>query len=54
MIYKLTLAKYGLQSSQFFDQAESLMKRDLSERETDEYGQNVREKMLWNGEDGIS
>ncbi len=40
---KLASSEYSLQPSQFFDKAESLMKRDLSERETDEYGQNVRD-----------
>jgi len=39
---KLAESEYSLQPEQFFDKAEALMKRDESERDTDDFGQNVR------------
>jgi len=40
---KLAASEHSLQSGQYFEKAEKLMKRDESERETDEFGQNVRD-----------
>jgi deoxycytidylate deaminase len=40
---KLAASEHSIQSGQYFDKVESLMKRDESERETDEFGQNVRD-----------
>ncbi len=40
---KLAASENSLQSGQYFEKAERLMKRDESERETDEFGQNVRD-----------
>lgn len=40
---KLASSQHSLQTDQFYDKAEILMKRDESERETDEFGQNVRD-----------
>ncbi len=40
---KLASSEHSLQPDQFYDKAETLMKRDESERDTDEFGQNVRD-----------
>ncbi len=40
---KLAESEYSLQPNQFFEKAERLMKRDESERETDDLGQNVQD-----------
>ena len=40
---KLAASEHSLQSGQYFDKVEALMKRDESEREKDEFGQNVRD-----------
>jgi cytidine deaminase len=40
---KLASSEHSLQSGQYFEKVEALMKRDESERETDEFGQNVRD-----------
>jgi len=40
---RLAESEYSLQPDQYFDKAERLMKRDESERDTDAYGQNVRD-----------
>jgi deoxycytidylate deaminase len=40
---KLAASEQSFQSSQYFEKVEALMKRDESERETDEFGQNVRD-----------
>ena len=40
---KLAASEHSLQSGQYFEKAEKLMKRDESERETDGFGQNVRD-----------
>jgi deoxycytidylate deaminase len=40
---KLAESEYSLQSNQFFEKAEQLMKRDESERDSDDYGQNVQD-----------
>jgi deoxycytidylate deaminase len=40
---KLAASEHSLQSGQYFEKVEALMKRDESERETDEFGQNVRD-----------
>jgi deoxycytidylate deaminase len=40
---KLSASEHNFQSTQYFDKAETLMKRDESERETNEFGQNVRD-----------
>jgi len=42
---KLASSEYSLQPDQFYDKAEILMKRDESERDTDEFGQNVRDTL---------
>jgi deoxycytidylate deaminase len=40
---KLAASAHSLQSGQFFEKAEELMRRDESEREANKYGQNVRD-----------
>ena len=40
---KLANSEYSLQPDQFYAKAETLMKRDESERDTNEFGQNVRD-----------
>jgi deoxycytidylate deaminase len=40
---KLAESEYSLQHDQYFDKAEALMKRDESERDTNDFGQNVRD-----------
>jgi deoxycytidylate deaminase len=40
---KLAASEHSFQSTQYFEKVEALMKRDESERETNEFGQNVRD-----------
>ncbi len=43
LAHKLASSEYSLQTDQFFERAEHLMKRDESERDSDDLGQNVRD-----------
>ncbi|HLZ43404.1 MAG TPA: anti-phage dCTP deaminase [Candidatus Sulfotelmatobacter sp.] len=40
---KLAASEHSLQSGQYFEKVEELMRRDESERETNKFGQNVRD-----------
>jgi cytidine deaminase len=44
---KLAASEHSLQSGQYFEKVEELMRRDESERETNKFGQNVRDTSHW-------